>query len=32
LVIYGIEGKYFASGVGLSPVIEGAAEETAPVA
>jgi hydrogenase maturation protease len=29
LVIYGIEGKNFASGVGLSPVIEGAAEETA---
>jgi hydrogenase maturation protease len=29
LVIYGIEGKNFASGIGLSPVIERAAEETA---
>jgi hydrogenase maturation protease len=28
LVIYGIEGKNFASGVGLSPVIKRAAEET----
>ena len=29
LVIYGIEGKNFVSGVGLSPVVERAAEETA---
>ena len=29
LVIYGIEGKNFVSGVGLSPVIQKAAEETA---
>jgi hydrogenase maturation protease len=28
LIIYGIEGKNFASGVGLCPVIERAAEET----
>jgi hydrogenase maturation protease len=29
LIIYGIEGKNFASGIGLSPKIETAAEETA---
>jgi hydrogenase maturation protease len=29
LIIYGIEGKNFESGIGLSPEIETAAEETA---